>query len=124
MNHRFTYLALLFAILSLGNFALACNLSVAGPTFIVTPIAGTPDTMITFDVCIGGGVTGTTNGADGDTRTFSFGWYSTNSSFSVLSFSPSSVTGIFTGCTMPGSIVGPLGSFGTQDNVFYFDPGY
>lgn len=114
---------LILLLLVTFGYAGACNL--ADATLIsVTPGPGT-DTTINVRVCFGGGVTGTVNGADGDTRTIAFGWFSQSPTFSMTSFSPDTITGPYTGCKMPGASIGPLGPpFNDQETVFYSDPGY
>ena len=117
-------LLLVFGITFLtSNEAEACNLSQTS-LITVTPGPGT-DTTVSLQVCFGFGVTGTTNGADGDTRTVSFGWYTSQPGFTVNAFTPASITGTVTGCTMPAANVGPLGApYNTAGTVLYVDPGY
>ena len=66
---------------------------------------------------VGRGVTGVSNGADGDTRTITLGIYGGGN---LISFSPDTLVGSFTGCAMPGSIVGPVGPpYNTTNTIFY-----
>ncbi len=127
MKAKITQFLTLFSFFVLGGaMALqACNLSQVGPNFTVTPGPG-PDTTIAFQVCFGGGVTGTTNGANGDTRSIAFGWFDANPGFNVVSFLPLNITGASTGCTMPGNNFGaiPAAPYFTQGTVLYIDPGY
>lgn len=73
-------------------------------------------------LCMGAGVTGAIPGADMDTRTFAFGIYGTG--VTVSTFTPASVTGAITGCTMPGGLYGPQGApFNSDETIAYIDPG-
>lgn len=76
---------------------------------------------IYVELCLGGGITGTAKGADADTRTMGFGFYTSAASMAIHSFSPASITGDSSGISMPGAIVGP-GPFGTQEFLLYLDP--
>lgn len=101
----------------------ACNLSQTS-LLTITPGPGLNFT-VGIRVCFGAGVTGTTNGADGDTRTISFGWYTPLPGFTVNAFSPANVVGDFTTCDMPGVNAGALGPpYNTAGTVLYVDPGY
>lgn len=116
-------LYVLFVLYSLmyNKELLSCDLS----SFSLVSISGTGPFTIATRLCIGGGITGVVKGADNDTKTIMFGFYSSNPAFAVSSFSPSDITGSFTGCTMSGSNIGSLGTpFNTNVNIMYADPGY
>lgn len=90
----------------------------------VTPGPGS-NTTIVMTGCYGYGRTGAAKGADNDTRSVGFGWYSTDPLFSVVSFDPATMVGTFSGCTMPGYNLGPAGPpYNSQGTVLYVDPGY
>lgn len=100
--------------------AHCCNLTEISLDSVVT--AG-PNFRIYFTVCVGAGITGAVRGADATTNTFAFSFYSTGA-LNVISFTPASVTGAYTGCAMPGANVGPQGPpFNSQATIAYFDPG-
>lgn len=75
---------------------------------------------IYIDVCIGGGISGTVLGADAATLTTALGLYSTDPSFTMLNFTPGSISGDSTGGVYNGGNIGPLGApFNTQATIGY-----
>jgi hypothetical protein len=109
----------------------ACNLSdltFCGAT--TTPLlnASFPnDTLICLTVCNGYGKTGTSLGADSDTRSIGFGWYDHQAGFVIRAFTPTSITSGrgFADCTMPGADIGAQGApYNSQGTVLFVDPGY
>lgn len=117
MKRLFTLLAICFLLTS--RPVMACNLSQA-TNWSFTPVGN--NWQLTFQLDIGRGVSGTTFGADDDTRTIGFAFFGSGT---LISFSPASITGTFSGCTMNGVDAGPLGSpFNSQNTVLYTDPGY
>lgn len=119
MKNRF-YLYLLFMLLFSNNL-ISCNLS----SYTLKSITGTGPFTITTTLCVGGGITGTTKGADNDTRSIAFSFYSSDPTFAISSFLPANITGSSSGCTMPGFSVGPLAApFNSDGTIYYTDPGY
>lgn len=119
------------ALMVSGSFASACNLSsITLCGLYKSPLLNNSfpaDSMICITVCNGYGRTGTTKGADNDTRSISFGWRTHRTGFIIRAFSPASVTSGrgFTNCTMPGSNIGPQGApYNSQGTIIYIDPGY
>ncbi len=80
--------------------------------------------IIQLRLNVGSGRTGVVSGGSGSTYSFFFGFNAACLPFTVNSFSPSQVTGAYTGCTMPGTNLGPDPYYSTQGNVAYIDPGY
>lgn len=126
---RFTLKAVVVAMMLLisgTSELLACNLS----GISLTCQSGTaPNITLCVRVCNGYGRTGTTKGADNDTRSISFGWYKNPNvpAFTITSFLPASITSGrgFSNCTMPGINIGPQGApYNSQGTVIYVDPGY
>jgi hypothetical protein len=103
----------------------ACNLSAISLCGIT---GSAPNISICLRVCSGYGRTGTTKGADNDTRSISFGWYDTPpAGFTINSFTPPNITSArgFSNCTMPGINIGPQGPpYNSAGTVIYVDPGY
>lgn len=125
------FLLALFTALAVGGTVSACNLSNISVCGVYkTPLLNTAfpgDSMICLTVCNGYGRTGTSKGADNDTRSISFGWYTHRSGFLIRAFSPATITSGrgFTNCTMPGSNIGPQGPpYNSQGTILYVDPGY
>ncbi|MEM6269755.1 MAG: T9SS type A sorting domain-containing protein [Bacteroidota bacterium] len=112
-------LVLVVLFLALPNRSEACDRS-----FItLDSVAGTPGCYdIYITLCIGGGVTGTQKGGEGDTRTYAFGFYG-GSNLEVKAYTPTSLAGDSTGTPVFG-IVDSTGFFGTQFTVAYIDPGF
>jgi hypothetical protein len=103
--------------------AFGCNLT----DLTLNSVAPGPgeNYTISMTACYGYGMTGSTKGADNDTRTVAIAWYSTDPSFMVVGFGPPSMVGTYSGCTMPGSNMGPQGSpYNSQGTIMYIDPGY
>jgi hypothetical protein len=102
----------------------ACNLSAIS----LCGITGTaPNITICIQVCNGYGRTGSTKGADNDTRSISFGWYDSQPGFTINAFTPPNITSArgFSNCTMPGVNIGAQGPpYNSQGTVIYVDPGY
>jgi hypothetical protein len=103
----------------------ACNLSAIS----VCGISGSaPNITVCLRVCSGYGRTGTTKGADNDTRSLSFGWYDTPAAgFTISSFLPANITSArgFSNCTMPGVNIGAQGPpYNSAGTIIYVDPGY
>ena len=115
---KILYFCLLLFLSSKQSFS--CNLS----NYTLTSITGTGPYTITTQLCVGYGITGFVSGADANTRDILFGFYSTDPTFSISSFSPLSITG-FSTCTMDGIITGSIlfDPFNVQDGVYYVDPG-
>ena len=79
---------------------------------------------IYVNLCLGGGITGSSMGAADDTRTMAFSFYSSNASMSLLSFTPAMATGDSSGISMVGVNYGPAGApFGNRGNLLFLDPG-
>lgn len=127
-------LVALVAILASSSIANACNLSsislcgvYKNPLLVTSAPTTNNDSMICLNVCNGYGRTGTTKGADNDTRSISFGWYTHRTGFLVRAFTPANITSArgFSNCTMPGSSIGPQGApYNSQGTIIYVDPGY
>lgn len=112
-----------FLVLCIYSFpSKACNLSQMSLDSVVCE-AG--NYRIYLNLCLGGGILGATKGADNDTRTIAFGFYTSAPSMSVLNFTPSTITGDSSGVTMAGSDIGavPSAPFGTQATIAYLDLG-
>ena len=73
-------------------------------------------------LCIGGGITGASRGADDMTLDMAFGFYTSGSSINILNFTPSSVVGDSSGGVMPGTVLG-FSALGADDLVYYAYPG-
>ncbi len=114
---------LLFCLLlfSSSSTTFSCNLS----NYSLTSVTGTGPYTIVTQLCVGGGITGGVRGADANTSDFLFGFYSTNPTFTVTSFSPSTVTGFITGCTSVGIDAGAIlfDPFNAQGSIYYFNDG-
>lgn len=109
----FTFYILLFPFLS-----FSCDRSSVS-LISVTPVAG--NFLITYQICIGEGLTGVNRGGDGDTRNFVIGIYS-NSPITVSGYTPASVTGTVTGTVQTGGVYGPQGPpFDSDETIAYFD---
>lgn len=109
----------LWCLLPITNI-FSCNLS----SVSLLTITGTGPYTITIKLCVGGGLTGATRGADNDTRSVVFAFYESGS-FTISSFSPANMTGSFTTCSMPGTNIGAQGSpFNSKGTIMYIDPGY
>jgi hypothetical protein len=119
-------LLLVLPLLFFSGIALenkACNLTDLTLNS-VSPGPGSNYT-ITMTACYGYGQTGSSKGADNDTRTVAIAWYSTDPLFSIISFGPPQMVGTYSGCTMEGSDLGPQGSpYNSQATILYIDPGY
>ncbi len=126
-------LLVLFSLLLLGNAGAlnACNLSdltFCGAT--TSPLLNSSfpnDTLICLTVCNGYGKTGTSLGADSDTRSLGFGWYDHQAGFVIRAFTPTSITSGrgFDDCTMPGADIGAQGApYNSQATILFVDPGY
>ena len=124
--------AMLALALGGGQGVKACNL--AGVTLCgvyKAPLlnASFPaDSMVCLRLSVGWGKTGTGLGADSDTRSISFGWWTHRSGFEIRAFSPLTITSGrgFADCTMPGIDIGPqpVPPYFTQATIVYVDPGY
>lgn len=114
--------AFLIVLCLLSPKAVACDRSSVALDSVVCESG---NYRIYLSLCVGGGATGVMKGAGGDTRTFAFGFYSTNASMAVQSFTPATVTGDSTGTTLVGNNYGPIPTspFFSQANVLYIDPG-
>ncbi|MBL0019788.1 MAG: hypothetical protein IPP17_26000 [Bacteroidetes bacterium] len=123
---------LLAAVVIMGSPDVkACNLSGVSLCGVYkTPLLNPSfpgDSMICIRLSVGWGVTGAANGADGDTRSISFGWSTHRSGFMINAFSPATVTSGrgFANCTMPGADIGAHGApYNSQATIIYIDPGY
>src|SRR5690606_20532736 len=99
----------------------ACNLSSLMLDSINTTVSG--DYQICMTLNIGAGITGATTGATGGTSTFAFGIYS-SSAISVVAYSPATITGLITGCTLFAFNLGAQGPpFYTQATIGFLDFG-
>lgn len=124
MKTTFARILSLAILCLLGNVILACNLSSVSLTSVVYN-SGPGTYTINFQLAVGQGKTGVITGADGDTRTVGIALYRGCGPVNLLSFSPANLTGNYTGCSMPGSNLGPQGSpYSCQAMVAYIDPGY
>jgi hypothetical protein len=111
------------AIVGINASLEACNLSAIS----LCGITGSGPYTICINVCNGYGRTGTTKGADNDTRSISFGWYDATPGFTISSFGPANIVSGrgFSNCTMPGANIGPQGApYNSQGTIIYIDPGY
>lgn len=117
------FLALVMVLVS-GSLSYACNLS----SITLCGVTGSGPYTICIQVCNGYGRTGTTKGADNDTRSISFGWYdAAPPGFAIASFTPPNIVSGrgFSNCTMPGMNIGPQGPpYNSQGTIIYVDPGY
>ena len=89
----------------------------------IVPAGNEFDIYVTL--CVGGGVLGTTTGADNFTMTFAFGFYAPScQSFCISQFTPS-VTGDSTGEVMNAFDAGPAftGNYMTDGTIAYLDNG-
>lgn len=103
----------------------SCNLSSASLIRYHKNLFGYYD--IQLEVCIGYGRTGSAAGADNNTRSISFAWYSQDNFFQIINFSPENITSSrgFSDCTMQGRDIGPQGApYNSQATIVYVDPGY
>jgi hypothetical protein len=125
MNHRSValYGLLFWLALACSHPGRACNLT----DLTLNSVAPGPgeNYTITLTGCYGYGMTGSTKGADSDTRTVALAWYSTSPAFQIVNFSPPDMVGTYSGCTMPGNNMGPQGTpYNSQGTLLYIDPGY
>lgn len=131
------FLFSLVTLLGLATSVSACNLSNISLCGVYKNPLLNPafpnDSMICVTVCNGYGRTGATKGANSDTRSISFGWYThrvqplTPTNFIIRAFTPAAITSGrgFSNCTMPGSNIGAQGSpYNDQGTVIFIDPGY
>lgn len=115
---------LLFGLVLLGLCASpirACNLS----NFTLlsqTYNSFTQEWTIQTRLSIGAGITGATKGGDQGTRSIAIGFYTSCPSFTVVSFTPSQITGPTTGCVMPGLISTIANPMNAQALVLYSMP--
>ncbi|MEM0998796.1 MAG: PKD domain-containing protein [Bacteroidota bacterium] len=120
---RFSLLApclplLFFALLTANPHTVrACALSEVSLDSIV-PVGNEFEIYVTL--CVGGGITGTTTGANNATRDFAFGFYSScTPAICFTDFTPTAI-GDTTGGIFPGIDVGPFpGIFQTQGTIGY-----
>lgn len=134
-NHQYIrryFLTLVLAVAVMAS-GWACNLSsmtYCGITPGGTLVPGYPlDSTICINLCVGYGRTGLVTGADNDTRTFSFSFYSSLPMLNLRGFFPpaaSSPPGVGAGvCSNPGLSLGAQGApFNCDQLVMYVDPGY
>ena len=108
---------IIFSLFSLPKSAQACD---RASLALDSVVCEGNNYRIYLNLCLGGGITGSTLGAADDTRTIAFGMYSTTN-ISILNFAPASITGNSSGITMPGANIGP--SLGFQAGIAYLDPG-
>lgn len=103
--------------LGLFSTASACDLSEYRLDSVVQNTSGTYSVYSTL--CIGGGVTGTTTGADGETWTIAFGFFvgCENIPLQVPSFTPFTFQADSTNNTMVGQVAGPFS--GTVNSIGY-----
>jgi Secretion system C-terminal sorting domain len=111
----------LLALVMTRSMTQACNLSDVSLVSITG--TGLGPFVITVRLCVGMGITGSTKGGDQSTNSVFFGFWDSDPSFSVLSFTPANMVGPM-GCSMPGTNVGPDPYWGIQGEVSYTDPGY
>ena len=117
---RLSLLAILF-LFALSPSTIACDRSSVALDSVVA-VGNEYDIYVTL--CIGGGISGVNIGADNDTYSFSFGFYSTACTPLCISEFPPSITGDSTQVTAIGVDVGaaPQPPFGTQGNILYQAP--
>lgn len=116
---RLSFSLLAFSLcLLFSNSVSACHQSSVQLDSII-PVGNEYDIYMTL--CIGGGVTGTVQGGDNNTVSFSFGFYSAACTPLCISEFPATIVGDSTGGLLAGFDFGPAPQFpfGTQGNVFY-----
>jgi hypothetical protein len=107
--------------------AKACNLT----DISLISVASGPglNMTITFRLCLGYGLTGSTKGADGATQNIAFGWYTTTTvpAFSIVSYTPTSIQSTVTTptCTEGSfNLPNPGGALtGARIATFFTTPG-
>lgn len=110
---------ILFQILLFSFVSISCDRSYV--SLVSVAPAGGGNFLITYQICLGEGVTGVNRGGESDTRDFAIGIYS-NAPISVSAFTPASVSGTVTGTVQTGGIYGPIGApYNSDETIVYLD---
>jgi len=104
---------IIFAAAMIANtqLSIACDRS---SLTIDSVVPNGSDWDLTATLCLGAGITGVSAGADGDTKSFAFGFFKTG--ITISNFTPS-VTSDFTGATLPGVNAGAFA--GAEASIVY-----